>query len=50
VHLLSLVAVDALVAVPVVIWAVAMRLFWKRRKGPFPPKPRGPRSSHGAPE
>jgi hypothetical protein len=37
VSFLSLIAVDSLVAVPVIIWAVAVRLFWRRRKGPFAP-------------
>lgn len=36
-HFLSLIAADVLVAVPVLIWAVAIRLFWRRRKGPFVP-------------
>jgi hypothetical protein len=37
VNMLSLIAADALVAVPVIIWAVAIRLFWRRHKGPFAP-------------
>jgi hypothetical protein len=37
VSFLSLIAMDALVAVPVLIWAVAIRLFWRRDKGPFAP-------------
>jgi hypothetical protein len=34
---LSLIAVDSLVAAPVIIWAVAIRLLWRRHKGPFTP-------------
>jgi hypothetical protein len=37
VSFLSRIAVDSLVGAPVVIWAVAIRLFWRRHKGPFAP-------------